>query len=459
MRETVRGLSSESLSRCDMQESSKITRRQFTKRTAGYTALATSAPALHVLGANDKIRLGFIGLGGRGSFHLRQILEHPKDKFSDVEVVALCDAYLKHLEKNAERVDHKVQKTQDFRHILDNKDVDAVFIATPDHWHALQAILACQAGKDVYVEKPMSRTIEEGQRLIEAVDHYNRVVAVGQQQRSMDQFQEAVRMVKDGEIGRVTSAECINVWPIDGYLSGGPEGIGHPENSEPPEGLDYEMWLGPAPKRPFNPNRFLVNFYFFLDYSGGMLTAWGVHLFDIVMWAMGPEMSGVTAYGGKYAHGDARDTPDTAEVLFDTPGYTFRYTLRHGNGFPNDPEESGIDHGIYFYGDKATILVNRKYLKIYPEKDRKNPQIVKSGGGDMEHKRNFFDCIHGRMNPICNVRHGHEANLPGLLGLIAWQVGREIKWDPLKETIVGDSRARRMMSRQYRRPWKLPKIS
>ncbi len=435
-----------------MQKPSPINRRQFSKIAAA--SLAATAPALNVLGANDKIQLGFIGQGGRGGFHFQQFLG-----YDDIDVVALCDAYMPNVEKSAERVGHSVLKTQDFRHVLDNKDVDAVVIASPDHWHALQAVMACQAGKDVYVEKPMSRTVVEGRTLIKAAEKYRRVVQVGQQQRSSKQFQQAVEMVKNGEIGHVTSARCINIWNIDGYLSPqGKHGIGVFPDGDPPEGLDYDLWLGPAPLRPYNPNRFKVNFYFFLDYSGGMLTAWGVHLFDIVMWAMGPQFKAACCMGGKYAHDDERDTPDTAEVTWDTPGYTFSFTLRHGNGFPYEMECDGIDHGVYFYGDKATILVNRRYLKIYPENDRKNPTVIPESGGDHEHKRNWLECIRSRKNPVCTPQEGHEANLPGLLALISFQVGREVKFDYEKEKIVGDAEASKLLTRKYRKPWVLPKI-
>jgi predicted dehydrogenase len=418
------------------------------------TAVAVAGPALNVLGANEKVQLGYIGVGGRGTHHFRQF----KD-FADVKPVAICDAYIPHIDRCAGQLDTPVQKTQDFRHVLDNKDVDAVVIAPPDHWHALMAIQACMAGKDVYVEKPMSRTIEEGKRLIQAAAQAERVVQVGMQQRSAPQFQKAVEMVQSGEIGHVTSARCVNAWPIDGYLSPkGPHGIGILPDAAVPEGLDYDMWLGPAPKRPFNPNRFLVNFYFYLDYSGGMLTAWGVHLFDIVMWAMGPDMKGAVCFGGKFAHDDDRDTPDTCEATFDTPGYTFHYTMRHGSGFPDDPDEGQQDHGIFFYGTKATLLVNRTHLKVFPEKDFKNPTVIPAVDGDMAHKRNFIDCVRSRKQPNCPPQAGYEGNLPGLLALIAWQVGRSIQWDPVKQTIVGDPAAAQLMSREYRAPWHLPVV-
>lgn len=436
-----------------MSKSNTLTRRQFTKRSAALAAAVTAAPAINVLGANEKVQLGCIGLGGRGSHHCRQFAQ-----MDGVKIVALSDAYMPHVERNAEQFDEPVQKTQDFRHVLDNKDVDAVVIASPDHWHAIQAIMACQAGKDVYVEKPMSHTVEEGKRLIQAAKYYKRVVQVGQQQRSSKQFQRAVEMVKNGDIGKVTSARCINTWPIFGYLSGGPQGIGRKPDENPPAGLDYDLWLGPAPKRPYNPNRFLVNFYFYLDYSGGMLTAWGVHLFDIVMWAMGPQMKGAYCYGGKFAHDDDRNTPDTAEVIYDTPNYTFTYCLRHGNGFPDDPDEGQIDHGIYFYGDKATILVNRNHAKIYQEKDMKKVEIIPAEGGDVEHKQNWLECLRSRQTTVCPPEDGYYANLPGLLALISWQVGRHINWDWDKQTIVGDEEAAALLTKKYREPFVLPEV-
>jgi predicted dehydrogenase len=434
-----------------MNMKSNLTRRQFSKLTAA--TIAATAPAMNVLGANEKIQLGFIGQGGRGTHHFRQFKQ-----YEDIHIVSLCDPYIPNYERNASQLEHAVQTTQDFRHVLDNKDVDAVIVSSPDHWHAHHAIYACQAGKDVYVEKPMSRTIEEGQRLVEVVEKTNRIVQVGQQQRSSEQFQKAVDMVKNGEIGKVTSARCLNMWPIDGYLSPqGKHGIGVYEDSPPPEGLDYDMWLGPVPRRPFNKNHFIVNFYFYLDYSGGMLTAWGVHLFDIVLWAMGPQINGAACFGGQFAHDDDRDTPDTCEAVWDTPGYTFHYSMRHGSGFPDDPDEGQQDHGIFFYGDKATILVNRTHLKVFPEKDFKNPIVIPAKGGDHEHKRNFLDSIRSRTQPCCPVRQGYEANLAGQLALISWQVGRSIQWDSKKETIIGDGDARKLMSREYSKDWKLPK--
>lgn len=439
-----------------MKNLPSITRRRFAQGTA--LAAMASGPAINALGANDRIQLGLIGLGGRGSHHLRQLTADERLE-PHCRIVSLADPDRRHLDRNRERLDHPVQVTQDFCRTLDNSDVDAVIISTPDHWHGIQTVLACEAGKDVFIEKPLSLTIEEGLRILEAEKRYKRVIAVGQQQRSEGQFQKAVEMAQNGELGKITSAYCLNVWRITDYLSGGPEGIGFPADTEPPAEVDYDLWLGPAPKRPFNPARFHFNFYFLMDYSGGMLTAWGVHLFDIVMWAMGPRIHAATCVGGKFAHDDMRDTPDTAEVVFETPGYTFSYTLRHGNGFPGDPEESGIDHGVYFYGTEAALRVNRRHACVFPEENHRDFTVIPQSGGDIPHKLDFLERVRDRRDPICAAQDGFDANLPGLLALISWQLGgRRVEWDPDRKTITGDREARRLMSRDYRRPWTLPRV-
>lgn len=433
-------------------ERSTLSRRLF---TGGSLASMAVAPALNVLGANDKVQLGFIGLGGRGSHHLRQFLSDERLSTTS-SVVSLSDPDQRHVDRASERVGSHAPTSQDFRHVIEDEDVDAVVISTPDHWHAIQTILACQAGKDVYVEKPMTHTIEEAFRVMDVVDRTKRVVAVGQQQRSQGQFREAVEMVQSGGLGTITSVRCINIWSLSDYLSGGAQGIGFPADTEPPAELDYELWVGPAPMHPFNPNRFHVKFYFFLDYAGGMMTGWGVHLFDIVHWAMGNDLRGAYCVGGNYAHDDMRDTPDTAEVVFDTPGYTFSYCLRHGNGFPNDPREGDIDHGIYFYGTKATLLVNRRYAKLYPEDNMDNVTTIPNSGGDIDHKLDFLSCIHSRKDPVCTVQDGFRANLPGQLGLISYQTGRHVTWDDDKRTVPGDREARALLGKSYRNPWRLP---
>jgi predicted dehydrogenase len=435
-----------------MTMQSKLNRRSFTNKVSALTSIAFAAPAINVMGANEKIQLGCIGIGDRGKFHLRQFLG-----YEDVKITALADPKQDNLDQALHLAGDDLFSSQDFRHVLDRNDVDAIVIASPDHWHAIQMIMACQAGKDVYVEKPMGHTVEEQQRMIQSQKKFNRVVSVGMQQRSGNQFQMAVEMVKSGEIGDVNSVHCINMWDVNNYLSQNMQSItSDTQNSS--SNIDYEMWLGPAPKSNVVPGWKEHNFYFFLDYAGGMMTGWGVHLFDIVMWAMGPEINAVKTIGGKYAFDSLIDTPDTAEVLFDCPNYTFNYSMRHGNGFPHDPELSGIDHGIYFYGTKATILVNRWYAKVYPEDDRSKVQIIPASDMDQEHKRNFLSCVRSRNTTAATVQDGHNANIPGLLGLISWRVGREVRWDYENETILNDDEAKALLKKDYRSPWNLPAI-
>jgi len=305
-----------------------------------FGARVFAAPAFGTRGASEKIRLGFIGTGGRGQHHIGQFAE---DFSKDVEIVAVCDVDQGHLEEAARLAGGKVRKTGDFRAVLDAKDIDAVVIAPPDHWHAIPAIEACKAGKDVYVEKPLGQNVREGRLVADAAKKHSRIVAIGTQQRSGPHWIEAVRRIQAGEIGKVTFVHAWNAW--DTTEMGG--NIGNPPDGDPPPGVDYDTWLGPAPKRRFNPARFHFGFYFFWDYSGGMVSAWGVHLFDIVSWAMGQEIQAVSASGGKFVHQDIRETPDTAEASFECPGYTFVYTMRHGNGFKYYGE---LDHGIDFFG-------------------------------------------------------------------------------------------------------------
>jgi predicted dehydrogenase len=219
--------------------------------------------------------------------------------------------------------------------------------------------------------------------------------------------------------------------------------------------LDYDLWLGPAPKRPFNPRHYDFYFYYFWDYSGGMLSAWGVHLFDVVLWAMGPTIKSVTTTGGKLIFNDVRETPDTAGVLFDCPDYVFTYEVRHGNG---TPPWGGMDHGIEFYGAKGCLWINRNGYTVFPENDRAHPKQLPGQGMDFQHKRNFLDCVRSRQRPNAEVELGHLSSIPGHLGNIAYRVGRRIAWDGQKETIPNDPQAQALLGRTYREPWVLPAV-
>jgi predicted dehydrogenase len=445
----------------------KMKRRTFLKSSVAAAGVvaggeALGVPALgQVLGANDRIRVAAIGCGGQGNWDMTDFVRQP-----DVELVGLCDVFQGSIDKTLARKDlnldaKKVKTYKDFRAVLDQKDIDAVIIATPDHWHALTTIHACQAGKDVYVEKPLSLTIEEGRRMVQAARKYNRVIQVGTQQRSAPHFARAAELVRTGRIGTVTR---VHTWNVDNQT---PEGIGNPPDSDPPPGLDWDLYLGPAPKVSFNKNRFLFEFRWFWDYSGGMMTDWGVHLMDIVHWAMDKDApTAVSASGGKYFIKDNRETPDTMIALFEYPGFIVTYENRIVNGRPYN----GHDYGIEFYGTDGTLFIDRSGFEIFPEEMSKGGMIqaritgakskrIRDDRSHFDHVRNFLDCTKSRQRTVSDVEIVHKSTTAPHLANIALRSGRKVKWDGAKEQIIGDPDASRMMSKIYREPWKLPTIS
>jgi predicted dehydrogenase len=427
-----------------------IERRSFIKQSIA-TGITAAAAGNRIMGANDRIRVGVIGLGRQGRGVMRTFAKN-----SDVEIAALCDVYQPQIDAVIKdgRLDG-AQTFKDFRRLLDIKDIDAVIVATPDHWHPLNLIMACQAGKDVYVEKPISVTVEEGRKMVQAARKYDRIVQVGTQQRSGDHYQKAAEIVRSGQIGRVTSVHSWN------YGNSAPDGIGNPEDGGPPDGLDWDLWIGPAPMRPFNANRFGVHpdrwstFRYFWDYAGGMMTDWGVHHLDIVQMIMGVDAPlAINASGGKYVLKDNRDTPDTLIVTYEYPGFLCTYENREGNAQPID----GHGYGITFYGTEATLFIDREYYEIRSENGRKGsePQRVtgKNKQGE-DHIRNFLDCVKTRNLPICDIEVGHRSTTTALLGNVALRSGRRIVWNAKLEKVEGDQAGSKYLSREYRKPWKL----
>lgn len=454
--------------------SDKMERRDFLKTSiaaAGAIGAAAGAdevlgaPAIDsvkspVLGANDQVRVGLIGCGGQGNWDSGDFARLP-----DVKIVALCDVYEGSIQKTMLNPGLKLDPAKtptykDFRKLLEDKNIDAVIIATPDHWHAMPMIQACQAGKDVYVEKPLALTIEEGRMMVDAARKYKRVVQVGTQQRSARHFQKAVEIVRSGKLGKISR---VHTWNYDDEF---PNGIGNPPDSEVPAGLDWDFYLGPAPKAPFNKNRFLENFRWFWDYSGGKITDWGTHLIDIVHWAMNVDAPlAVSASGGKYILQDNRETPDTLLATFDYPGFVMTYENRTTNSRPMDARWG---YGILFYGTDATMFVDRGGFEIFPEMDgRKRDDIftarttaarmsVQRGDpSHLDHVRNFVECMKSRQMPISDVEIGHRSTAAPHLGNIALRTGRKIKWDSAKEQIIGDPEASKLLGKAYRAPWKL----
>src|SRR5262245_30533169 len=280
-------------------------RRQFIRRVlqgAAVSAGALSAPK--ALGANERVRVGLIGCGVRGMTVARLMREVP-----DVAFVAVCDVYAPHAAKAKEWAGPECQSYGDFRQVLDRKDVDAVLVATPDHWHAIPTILACQANKDVYVEKPLAHNVREGRAMIEAARKHNRIVQTGTQHRSAEHYREVQRIIQSGELGKV---RFVRVW---NYTNLYPRGVGQVQDSQPPEGLDWDFYLGPAPLVPFNRSRFLGSFRWFWDYAGGFITDWGTHRLDSVHQVMGVDAPlTVTAVGGRFDLKDGAETPDILQV-------------------------------------------------------------------------------------------------------------------------------------------------
>jgi predicted dehydrogenase len=323
--------------------------------------------------------------------------------------------------------------------------------------------MACQAGKDVYVEKPLSLTLEEGRRMVAAARKHNRVVQVGTQQRSARHFQEAVTMVREGKLGKVTRVETWN------YENQHPRGIGNPSNEEPPKDLDWDFYLGPAPKVPYNKNRHLELFRWFWDYSGGMMTDWGVHLIDIVHWAMNVDApTSVAAMGGKYVIEDNRETPDTMSVVFEYPNFVMTYDYRILNSRGKDGRWG---YGIMFYGTDATMFVDRGGFEIFPEMEgrkrdalfvaRAQPARMSVQRGDpshFEHVANFIDCMKTRKRPISDVEIGHRSTSAPHLANISLRTGKRIHWDGAKEQIIDDAEASKWMRREYRAPWKMIEV-
>jgi predicted dehydrogenase len=447
----------------------KMNRRTFTRGAAALGALAAlQTPDLRAAGSNDRVRLGFIGVGNRGDQLLDAFLVHP-----DAEAVALCDVYEPYLPAARKKAGGKADLHHDFRKLLDRKDVDAVVIATPDHWHALQFVAACRAGKDVYVEKPLSLTIAEGRKMVDVAEETGRITQVGLHRRSAPVVHEAVQRVRAGDIGKVTVAKCYHL------RNESPMGIGNPPDGEPPAGLDWDFWLGPAPKVAYNPNRCLYKFRWFSDYSGGQLTNFGTHYIDVIQWALGQDAPrAVCAMGGKYALTDNRDIPDTLEVMWEYEGGTLA-TFSQYDATAAPANARGWE--LEFRGTKGTLLIQEGTgYEIIPEKVRtrelpalspiarqenaeqtkavqtaRQPESAKGKMDTAWHARNFLDCVKSRKPANCPVAVGHRSTSTTLLGKIALRRGRYLQWDAKAERVVNDEEANRLLSYEYRAPWRL----
>jgi len=430
----------------------RIGRRDFLKSSAGGLAAAATAPyyvpATSLAqagrpGPNERVRIGCIGVGDLGRrHHLAGVLLNDEKIRDRVEVVAVCDVDRNHRDEAAQivldRTGRRVGVYKDFRELLERKDVDAVMIVVPDHWHALCSIAAMEAGKDVYCEKPLTLTIEEGKAMVKAARRYGTVFQTGSQQRSDARFRQACELVRNGKIGKIHR--------VTTHIGGIGPGRWQPAQTPPPE-LDWDFWLGPAPYADYRPNRCHYEFRWYQDYSGGKMTDWGAHHNDIAQWALGMDETGpVRIRGeGRFHEDGPHDVPGEFEV---------HYTYENGVELVC---YSGGENGVKFYGENGWIFVNRSRIEA------SDPDILKIelGPGDTRlyrsdhHHANWLDCIASRQRPICDVAVGHRSVTVCHLGNIAIRLGRELRWDPNKEEFIDDPEANRLLSRPMRAPWHL----
>ena len=434
------------------------TRRTFLKNSAFTAAGLAIAPVLTGFGKpvapSDKVKIGLIGCNGQGWSNLSAYLENPM-----TECIALCDiddAVLRRRAGNVEKIRgaKPAGLYKDWRRVIDNKDVDLVIIGTPDHWHCIQMVAACEAGKDVYVEKPIGRTIEECNLMVKAAKKYKSIVQVGQWQRSDPHWQDAVDFVKSGKLGKI---RLVRVFSYQGWCPTIPVLADEPV----PEGVDYDMWLGPAPSRAFNRNRFHFTFRWFWDYAGGLMTDWGVHLLDHALFAMNVTApKSIMAMGGKYGYpDDACETPDSLQTIYEFDGFNVLWD--HAIGI--DDGAYGRNHGLGFVGENGTLVVDRSGWEVIPEKVngkiRMEAVPLKRGldVGLKNHVKNHLECIAGRNQKTnASIEIGAHIAKFSALGNIAYRTGKKLVWDGTRFT--NDVEANAYLVPDYRAPWKLPVV-
>jgi predicted dehydrogenase len=431
------------------------TRRNFIKTASVFAAgsvISIDALSKARLGVapSDKIRVGLIGANGMGYNDLASFLKNP-----EVECIALCDVDKNVLTNRTNDLIKlgfaKPKLYVDYRKMLENKDIDVAIIGTPDHWHCLILVDALEAGKHAYVEKPIGNSIAEINIMQKAVQKNKKIVQVGQWQRSQPHFVDAVNFIKTGKLGRIRTAKA---WSYVDWKSAVPI----VPDSAVPEGVDYDMWLGPAPKRPFNKNRFHFTFRWYWDYAGGLMTDWGVHLIDYILYGMGKAVpESVMAIGGKYAFpDDAMQTPDTMTAVYDFKDFTMIWEHTIGIGLGNWKRP----HGMSYVGENGTLVLDRNGWEVFPEKTRMEavPLQKNVGTGLDIHTKNFLDCLKNntpqKLN--CTIDVGRDVALVAQMGNIAFRTGEKVFWDNAKQSFK-TSTANALITPQYQNGWKLPK--
>ena len=424
---------------------SPFSRRRFVKRSVGAVGAAAGLSALNFARAaqnpNDRLRIAVMGIHGRGKGLASEFAS-----IKEAHVVTLCEVDDRVIPEVAKIVEEKQGNSaprveKDIRKVLEDKSIDAIVIAAPNHWHALATVWACQAGKDVYVEKPVSHNVVEGRRMVEAARKYNRVVQVGTQRRSSPHWAAAHEYVQSGKLGRVT---LVRAWVVQKRVNigraGGPQPI--------PEGVDYDLWVGPAPMTPLLRKRLHYDWHWFWDYGGGELANNGIHMLDIARRGVGVEYpKAVASGGGKFYFEDDQETPDTQIVTFEYPNLSLVWEHRTWSNFGFE----GRGSGVAYYGDQETLVVDDKGWQVSVD-----GTIVESGQGsqmEMAHLQNFVDCVRDRRRANADIEIGHVSTSLCHLGNISQRLGRKLVWDATGERFVSDVDANRLLTREYRKPF------
>jgi len=455
-----------------MFESREPSRRDFIRNAVATAAAGVTAPyfvSAHALGspgkpgANDRIQLGLIGAGGMGTGNLANCAKYP-----DVVVTGICDVWKRKRDLLVAKHKESAKPYHDYREMLQQKDIDAVIIATPHHWHCTMAVDACEAGKDLYLQKPMTLHLAESRVVKNAVLKHKRVCQVGTQIHATETYRRVVELVRSGNLGKIS---VVRTFLVSNW---GPEGSGNPPDGDPPEGLDWNLWVGPGPMRKFNP-LIVKNGYshtLFMDYGGGRTCGMASHILDLPHWALELDFpTCVSSSGGRYVTRDASDAPDIHEVLWQYPDMTMTWMMSLANSYGFDlqgahrygkhgAKMAGIQRrlGYYFHGVNGTVYGNYGKHEVVPEGDRMKglEPPEKSIPPSPGHEREWLDCLRTRKEPSCGVTYHHTVNVANMLANLSYKLGRAIQFDPATEQIVGDEEAARAAKPEYRDPWKFP---
>lgn len=447
-----------------MSENDNVTRRRFLAGAAASTIASGRAfAAPRKPGPNERIQIGLIGAGTMGKSNLKICAEYP-----DVAVTAICDVWKERRDALTARFKDTAKSYHDYRELLASKDVDAVIIATPHQWHCRQAVDACEAGKDIYLQKPMTLHLGESRAVKNAVLRHSRVCQIGTQIHASENYRRVVEWVRSGLLGKVSVARTFLV------SNHAPDGEGFPPDESPPEGLDWEMWVGPAPMRAFNSNIVKSGYAhtLFLDYGGGRTCGMSSHILDLPFWALDLGFpTRVASISGKHCINDNTDAPDTHEVTWQFPGLTMTWSMSQVSSFGFNLQDvaaytkdgakmEGVQRrlGYYLHGVNGTLFGDYSTHTVVPQTPElagaePPAQTIPPSPG---HEREWLDCIYSREEPSCGVNYSHKVSVSNMLANLSMKLGRELRFDPETESIIGDEEAARVAIPEYRDPWKFP---